>query len=280
MVVLDKNAPHIRLFDENGRLLQTTGRSGAGPGEFAFPFTVTFDSSARSVLVADPANARVTEYTLDDTLRLTRTIPTSVVNLRDICMVKGRFFGISSSKTHLLDELEVRDGRLVSRRGVGKPQAPHPLATHPMVVGRTSDGPLLCDDSGFIWTSSRVLGVIHRVSIDGDAQQTLQLQDFQPIRLQPGNGGSLVFSIPEEGWYEQISSLHRTSTGVRVVPSRFNRAESITGFQSVDVTSDVKAQGPRVAARWREIGATTRGTVCAVNDPVPTVAIFSSARCP
>ena len=280
VLVLDKNAPHIRVFDETGRLLQTTGRRGSGPGEFVVPFTVSYDSSTKSAFVTDPANARVTEYVLEDTLRLTRTIPTSVVNLRDVCVVKGRFFGISSSRTQLLDELEVRDGRLVSRRGVGKPQSTHPLASHPMVVGRTSDGPLLCDDSGFIWAASKVLGVIHRVSIDGDNQQTLPIQGFHPIRLQPGNGGSLVFSMPEEGWYEQISALLPTPTGVRVVLSRLNREEAIDGFQFVDVTSDLKTQGPRVSARWREIGATARGAVCAVNDPVPTVAIFAGPRCP
>ena len=280
LLVLDKNAPHIRVLDESGRLLQTTGRRGSGPGEFSVPFTVSFDSSTKSALVVDPANARVTEYALVDTLRLTRTMPTSVVNLRDVCVVRGRLFGISGSRTHLLDELEVREERLVPRRALGKPQSSHPLVAHPLVAGRTSEGPLLCDDAGFIWVASRFLGEIQRINIDGDTQQTVLVRDFHPIRLQAGNGGSLTFSMPEDGWYEQITSLVPTPTGVRVVLTRFDRKESITGYQFVDLTSDLKTQSPRVPAQWRETGAVTRGTVCVVNDPVPTVAIFAGTRCP
>ena len=129
LLVLDKHAPHVRVFDETGRLRQTTGRSGSGPGEFRVPVAISIDSAKHAVFVVDIANARVTEYTLEDTLRLANTIPTSVVNLRDVCVLRGRFFGISSSKTHLLDELEMREGRLVQRRSLGKPQSSHPLAT-------------------------------------------------------------------------------------------------------------------------------------------------------
>jgi hypothetical protein len=280
LVILDKNAPHLRLLSETGQLVQTTGRSGSGPGEFAVPWALFLDSSAKAVFVVDPANARITEYALDDTLRLTRTISTSVVNLRDVCVLRGRYFGNSGSRTQLLDELELRDGRLVPRRPLGKPQSGHPLASHPMVVGRTSEGPLLCDGSGFIWVASRYLGEIHRVSSDGAIQETVAVRDFPGIRLTAGSGGSLVFSAPDDGWYEEISGLVPQGRGVRVVLTRFTRDGSVRGYQFVDVATDLTSQTARHAANWREIAATNRGVVCVVNDPLPTLAVFSGTMCP
>jgi len=279
LVILDKNAPHLRVVDETGRLRQTTGRSGSGPGEFAVPVALSFDSATNSVFVVDQANARVTEYVLDDTLRLSKTIPTSVVNLRDLCVLRGRYFGNSGSRTQLLDELELSEGRLVPRRPLGKPQSGHPLAAHPLVVGRSSEGPLLCDGSGFIWVASRYLGEVHRVSLDGGTQETVVVRDFHGIQLTAGSGGSLTFSAPD-GWYEEVSALLPLRAGVRVVVTRSTRDGSVSGYQFVDVASDLQSQTPRIAANWIETAATSRGVVCVSNDPIPTVSVFSGTRCP
>jgi hypothetical protein len=280
LVILDRNAPHLRLLSESGQLLQTTGRRGSGPGEFAVPWTLSLDSAAKVVFVVDPANARITEYALDDTLRLTRTIPTNVVNLRDLCVLRGRYFGNSGSRTQLLDELEVREGRLVSRRPLGKPQSGHPLAVHPLVVGRSSEGPLLCDGSGSIWVASRYLGEVHRVNLDGETQETVAVREFHGIRLTAGSAASLTFSTPDDGWYEEISGLLPLKSGVRVVLTQFSRGGSVRGYQFADVSLDLKSQTPRRAANWQEMTATGRGAVCVVNDPVPTLTVFSGTRCP
>lgn len=49
--------------------------------------------------------ATLFEYAVSDSLTLARSLGTDVVNLRDVCFVSGRVFGISASRTHLLDEL-------------------------------------------------------------------------------------------------------------------------------------------------------------------------------
>ena len=279
LLILDKTAPHLRLLDERGELRQTLGRRGSGPGEFLVPSAVSFDSVTNSVLVVDRANARITEYDVGDTLSLSRTLPTSVVNLFDVCVVQGRFFGISGSNTTLLDELAIEDGRLVAKRGLGKPRSAHPLAAHPMVASRSARGPLHCDRSGIVWVASETLGDIHRVNVDTGDQQTVAVKDFHPLHIQPAAGGGLTYSAPD-GWYESISSLVASAAGIRVVIGRRNRDGSIRDFQFLDVTADLDVQRPRIASRWSEMTRSARGTVCVANDPVPTVSIFAGGQCP
>ena len=280
IVILDRSAPHLRVLDAAGRLRQTVGRSGSGPGEYAVPFAVSFDSTTNALYVVDPANARLTQYTVADTLLLVRTIPTSVVNLRDVCVSRARIFGTSSSRTQLLDELEVRQGQLVSRGTLGKPATNHPLATHPLLIGRSSDGPLHCDDSGNVWVASRVLGELHRVSIEAGEQVTIPMPGFHPIQLRAEGGGGLSFSVPADGFYEEVSSLLATDSGVRVVLSRHNRDGSVTGYQFLDFGRDGKSQGARIPAQWRQIGQSAAGAVCVVNDPFPTLTVYEGSRCP
>ena len=280
IIVLDKNAPHLRLLNEDGRLLQTAGRGGSGPGEFRIPWSLAVDSTSKTVFVVDPANARVTEYALEDTLGLKRTIATSIRNLRALCVLRGRFFGSTLSTTHLLDELEVRDGRLVSRRPLGKVQSNHPLAAHPLVGWRTGDGPVFCDGAGYVWMTSSLLGDIHRVDVESGSQQSQTIRDFQPILLQSGSGGTLTMSVPASGWYERVSSLLPTSNGVRVVLSLHGRGDSLAGYQAVDISSDLRTHSQRVRTQWRQVALAARGVICVVNDPAPTMAIFGGRGCP
>jgi hypothetical protein len=279
LLILDKTAPHLRLVDERGQLRQTLGRRGSGPGEFLVPSALSFDSATKTVFVVDRANARVTEYEIGDTLRLSRTLPTSVVNLFDVCVVRSRIFGISGSNTALIDELEIQDGRLVAKRGLGKPRSAHPLAAHPMVASRSARGPLHCDPSGIVWVASETLGDIHRVNVDTGDQQTVAVKDFHPLHIQPAAGGGLTYSAPD-GWYESISSLIGSPAGMRVVIARRNRDGSIRDYQFLDVTADLTVQRPRIASQWTEMAGSARGTVCVANDPVPTVSIFDGGRCP
>jgi hypothetical protein len=93
-------------------------------------------------------------------------------------------------------------------------------------------------------------------------------------------GPPLTFSVPDDGWYEEVSGLVAMSSGVRVILTQFDREGSTRGYQFLDVASDLKSQSTRRPASWREVGATRRGVVCVVNDPVPTLSVFEGARCP
>jgi len=55
--VADARAHDIKVFDDDGRLLQTWGRRGEEPGELNFPTHVTFVNG--TLMVADTMNARV-----------------------------------------------------------------------------------------------------------------------------------------------------------------------------------------------------------------------------
>jgi hypothetical protein len=106
------------------------------------------------------------------------------------------------------------------------------------------------------------------------------LTNFQVIRMTPSGANSLTFSVPDDGWYEEVSGLVAMSSGVRVILTQFDREGSTRGYQFLDVASDLKSQSTRRPASWREVGATRRGVVCVVNDPVPTLSVFEGARCP
>ncbi len=56
----------ISVFDRNGKLLRTIGKTGTGPGEFRTPHALEFDSKGRLV-VADRHNHRIQILTKDGT---------------------------------------------------------------------------------------------------------------------------------------------------------------------------------------------------------------------
>jgi hypothetical protein len=230
--------------------------------------------------VVDPANARLTEYVVSDTLILARTVATDVVNLRDVCFLRGRMFGISGSLTHLLDELALSGGRLTSHRQLGIPQTNHPLAAHPLLKWRASDGPLYCDGTtGTIWVASRLLGEVHVVSAETGDQETVPINTFHPIRLEAGASGALTMSAPSDGFYEGLTSLVPSRSGVGVVIGRYGKDDEITAYQLVEMSAKGD-QGSRIAQLWQQVGVLNQGVVCTVNNPYPTVALFRGERCP
>ena len=52
MLVLDGGNTRIQKFDKEGNSLQTIGRKGQGPGEFAYPYGIYLDS-ADNIYVTD-----------------------------------------------------------------------------------------------------------------------------------------------------------------------------------------------------------------------------------
>lgn len=68
--VLDRQENRIRVFGPDGRFLTEAGREGAGPGEFRYlaGSDMTDDGA---LLVADPANGRVTRLRLEEGVHLT-----------------------------------------------------------------------------------------------------------------------------------------------------------------------------------------------------------------
>jgi hypothetical protein len=222
LVILDRSTPHLKVFDHSGRLRQTLGRSGSGPGEFRAPFALTYDSAAHSVYVVDPANARVSQYLASDTLQLARTLATDVVNLVDLCVLRRRLFGLARGGAQLIYEFSIVDGRLVTRRSFGAARTSHPLGRHPHLRTYAADGRVLCDNAaGIIYLASRLLGELHVLNPETQTQQTIGIHDFRPIRFEAREGGALTLGMPEAGFYEGLLGLAPTTNGVSVIVGRY-----------------------------------------------------------
>lgn len=280
LVVLERSGPHIKVFDHSGRLLQTLGRTGSGPGEFRAPFAVTYDSAKVQLYVVDPANARVTEYEVGDTLRLGRTIATDIVNLVDLCVLSGDLFGLTRSGTEMLHQLAISGNLLTTQRSFGARRTGHPLATHSILQSYVSEGPLLCDNAtGTIYVASRLLGELHILTAATGTQQTFAIRDFRPIRFEARAGGGLSLGLPEAGFYEGLIGLAPAPNGVSVVISRYEKGDEIAAYERLDVSRS-GTQGSRQPQQWQHIDVTGSMVVCLASNPYPTIAFFRARTCP
>jgi len=86
ILVPNAGTNEMRVFDRSGRYLRAIGRSGAGPGEFRLPSLVA--RAGDTLFVADPVNARISEFLPDGTL--VKTIPIEARDLPARLSVVGR----------------------------------------------------------------------------------------------------------------------------------------------------------------------------------------------
>lgn len=73
IVVADRSAPMLRVFDRTGRVLWTGGRSGGGPGEYRYPMRVAIGPD-RSLTVVDMRARRLTRIARDGAVTSTDPI--------------------------------------------------------------------------------------------------------------------------------------------------------------------------------------------------------------
>ena len=66
LIIQDRRAHSVFLFDKNGKFIRTIGRRGQGPGEFAVLGRVMLDADNRQVIVFDTASNKMIFYNLDD----------------------------------------------------------------------------------------------------------------------------------------------------------------------------------------------------------------------
>ena len=120
MYVLDGHEHNVRVFGANGSYKQSVGRSGSGPGEYRAPQAILAHNDA--VLVLDPANLRITTYTIGDSLLHAddRRIPFPVY---DFCMVADRLFVLGYHEDRFVHELGTPDLELV--HSFAEPTAVH-----------------------------------------------------------------------------------------------------------------------------------------------------------
>jgi hypothetical protein len=281
-VVLEADAPFLKVFDYSGRLLQTLGRNGRGPGEFRGPSSISFDARQQRLLVVDASNARVTSYQVRDSLTSPRFLTLEDIGVRSVCTIGPRMFGLARNAPTILRELREEDGRLRVLASFGEPRTNHQLGTHPLVRTRASDGPLLCDEAGNrVIAASTMLGEVHVFDVATRTQTSTLPDGFQRMTLTVDNN-SMTMAPPANG-YDGIVGLAVWEGAVQVVTER---SRALPGDGPVSLGFAVAPMSPRAPGamgartQWRPLAKTAAGALCSQNEPAPAIALFSAGRCP
>lgn len=281
-VVLEGDAPFIKVFDYSGRLVQSIGRAGSGPGEFRAPSSVTFDARQQRVLVVDPSNARVTVYAVRDSLASASFLTLEDIGIRSLCTLGVRLFGLARNAPTIIRELREDATTLSVSASFGEPRTNHPHGSHPFVRTRASDGPLQCDESGNrIVAASSILGEVHVFDAATRAQSTTPIPGFERLTITVDNN-SMTMAPPEAG-FDVILDIVEWEGALLAVSERSKPAPGGPPVSVGFSTAPIRARGPeQVSSRrkWRPLAKTTVGSLCAVSDPAPTIALFSGNVCP
>lgn len=282
IVVLERDAPFLRVFDFDGTQVQVIGRKGAGPGEFNAPSGIAWDSVGQRLLVVDASNARVTSYPVADSLGAPTLLALEEIGVRKMCSVGGRLYGINRLSEQLVQELAIRDGRVAGVRSFGIRRTAHPLGKHRLIRSRVNDGPFTCDEaSGTMYIGSAMLGEIQVIAIETRVQQTLPIPDFSGLELSVGDGGNSVRQhVPDKGM-EMFETIVNVPNGVLLVLAKWGvqkgERPALVGYETIPFTDSVI--GPRTAHRSKPVGYSSRGVVCTAENPYPTITIVRGTRC-
>lgn len=282
IVVLERDAPFIKLFSHQGKLLQTLGRAGSGPSEFRSPFDVTYDNRARRLLVIDPANRRITAYPVGDTLGAPRLLALENVSVRGACLLRGKLYGIVRSARIITEMIEQGD-QFVTSSDFGEPRTNHPLGAHPLVSTRASDGPLFCDNaSNRVIAASRLLGEVHVIDGVSHAQQTTLVPSFRRIAITVDNT-SMTMSIPPDG-HDALVDIVPFGDTLYGVLELVRRGEGRTlappAYRTVVIARNGPVSTTSALKTWRPVALIGARALCSSADPAPTIALFDAERCP
>jgi hypothetical protein len=278
IVVLETAPPFIRVLTTDGRLLQTLGRRGEGPGEFGRPVWLLTDGDSR-VMVTD-RNNRLTIYSVGDTLALEvmQRLPMGSI----AACVSGRTLWLMMpSEKGIMHEMRGTGPELAVGRSVGAFEPSHP-ATHklaPELRRGVTSGALACDAAtGMAWLPSWGFGDVRLIPLSGGTQRYFRLTGFMPRPFDPSSPKGV--EIDSERAYDEVSSSALTPDGLLVsVGSRASVRDDYDAYRTFLVTASgavtVSAPTP-----WRVLRHSASGIYCYRSDPAPTIARFAGTRCP
>lgn len=221
--VLDGQERNVRVFGPNGSHKQTVGRSGSGPGEYGAPQAILVHHD--SLLVLDPANLRITTYTIGDSLLYAgdSRIPFPVY---DFCMVADRLFVLGHHEDRFVHELRLPD--LEQTRSFAEPTAVHPM------VRSTEYRYLDCGRDVLVPYGS-AWGRLAAYSPDGDPRWELTLTDFQQVVITT-RPNAVRYSYPESGWYHSMLGMIQLGDTLVVQVGRVEREQRISPRDAPNVT--------------------------------------------
>jgi hypothetical protein len=281
LLILERDAPFLKLATLDGRLRQQVGRFGGGPGEFRRPTAAFLDSTRRELFVVDGVALRVSVYAVGDSLSFSRALVAPEPGLEGICRLRGRWFGLVRNSSTMLRELTVEKDRLAVKRSFAEPKSLHPLAAIPALRNEAS-GSLTCDDRrGELIVVSHTLGEVHRIDADGRRHSVHAIPGFTVMPF--GTKDGMLFAEIRQGEANDVvTDVVTVTSDVLVVVARATatpQGRRIDGY-FVHAVGDQSASGPPALDRWAFVGEVTAGSLCMREDPAPMLALFTGRRCP
>ena len=282
IIVIEKSAPFFKVFDFRGRLLQTTGRFGAGPGEYRLAAASIVDTAHSQILVFDTPLGRVTRLSLRDTLEFVSSQSLSL-QVESACFLGSRLFASVLTAEGMIHELSGVGPELRVARSFGVARANHALTGNSLFQNYLADGHLSCDEAtGRVVLASKLTGYVHQFEVRTGTQVTVPIESFQPIVFGIiGNG--LQLATPPSRSYEEVLAVRRTSTELVLDLGRtsdeHNGAGDYAGYREVRLGGSAQKASARLT-RWRFVGAANRRAVCYTTRPEPEIIIAAGPTCP
>ncbi len=280
LVVLERQPPFLHVFSTTGRRVQTLGRSGGGPGEFRAPYSLAVDPTDTSLVVFDPAGARLTRYRITDTLALLRTERLPSPNVRYGCLAGDRLL-TPTEDTALVREFRRANDAWTLDRSWGRKTTAHPLAQHPLMWSRLGFGPMACTVAldTVVLASSDVGELL--VGTRRDARTLVaSLPRAVPVVVS-AEGRGLRLSQPERGWYEHVRAVALGPDGIRLVLERAGQKAEVAGSAFRVLARAPDGTWRRDEAReWFAGGATGGSVYCVQSVPVPAIGRVVRGECP
>jgi hypothetical protein len=285
LVILEGASPFVRVFDHSGKLLQTLGRDGSGPGEFRFPVAVTYDSARHEVLVTDRYPARITRYAVTDSLAFRDVITSSVTELHGTCAIGGRLYTLGSFGEGIVHEISRDAASIKPIRSLGSLKTTHPQGENPVFRFHVPQGRMFCEESqGRIYVMNG-LGDLHTIDVISGSSNVARVTGFITTNVSANDRGGITVAWPETGYWHNVLGFIREPEGlVMVVGTRKPTGQTAPRSAIVSYATlplPLRTPAALMAPRaWQPLGRIANMSICAIQDPYPTIGYFQQPRCP
>ncbi len=198
LIILDSQDRTLRMFDEDGALLQVVGRAGLGPGEFAHPRAVELGPDGGLYVLE--ARGRVSIFDAGpDSISFLRMFEIGV-GIHDGCIMNGRLY---LHATSLEQGYTIRSYTLV-----GEPLdsfAEVYRTENRIVQEQLSMGRIAClEEAGVLLLAPWALPEVRAYNAAGNMLWLLEIDGFQPVELiAMGTRGSEL-RIPQGGYHASM----------------------------------------------------------------------------
>ena len=279
IVAADRKTWDVRLFDAQGRFLQYLGRRGQGPGEFRAPHTI-WVTPADEIWVADMQRRLTVFAPSPDGYKLHRTIPTSEIGIRSLCMLGN---DLIANGVAMGDPFAIRvlDSQARPVRSFAKLYS----SPNALVNLQFSEGFIACDPTNnlIILASPAVLGEIRAYRRDGRAVWRIVIEDLKNNIITDNEGGGLTVQGSPNGAHALVSLNVVPRVGI-VVQYGFRSIEQMKAKEAasdiVTIVIDPRTGAAAVSpAALPRIGAVYgERAIVFLEDPAPRLEIRELRR--